>query len=169
MRNPKSTFKNLLPLLTIALLFPIGLVTAYTKVFDITVEEPIQVREISAISSTQEIWPGQTVTYVYEITNLAPRTYRIGIGGSLNGWENGQRKAWCGISAPTVTVLYTFGQGTPGVTPENEIHGEGSLKVEIPAQSTCFLIIHIYFHEDVEPGNWSFYLSIGRIESEAKG
>jgi len=148
----------------------ISAVGAYTtlwnqEVCEVNVEEPIVVIPLSAILPNQTIWPDYTLTYSYEIRNIAPNAYRLGIGGALNGWENGQRKAWLGISAPTVTVTLE------AISKEGNrlAYGEGTISVNIPGNSTIYLHIILYFHEDVETGNWSYYLTIQRIPFEGKG
>jgi hypothetical protein len=165
-----STLKKLLFIATaIALLVPVA-VSAYTtvwnqKVCEVNVKEPIVVTPLSAISPNQTIWPDYTLTYSYEIRNIAPNAYRLGIGGALNGWENGQRKAWLGISAPTVTVTLeaTSKEGY------QLAYGEGTISVNIAGNSTIYLHIILYFHKDVEAGDWSYYLTIQRIPFEGRG
>jgi hypothetical protein len=49
------------------------------------------------------------------------------------------------------------------------VYGEGSIRVDVAANSVIYLDVSLYFHEDVEPGDWSYYLTIQRIPSEGLG
>lgn len=167
-----NTSKKLLfiAIAIVALMIP-ATVIAYTTVWnqlvtEVTVREPIQVTSTSAISVNQTIWPGQELVYEYKITNLAPKTYQIEISGVLNHWRNGHAEAWCGTSAPTVTVILSVRNVTTG---EIIASSEGRVKIWIPPKNTVDLIVLLWFHEDVEAGNWSYYLNVRRLPIEGKG